>query len=111
MLPKKERLSRIAFSQFFAVGKRSHSPSFQVVYVPHQSLHASVVVSKKIARHAVQRNKIRRRIYDILRNYRSEKKIQGVFIFLVKASVLEKDYALLKNEVRTCIDNILKFNR
>ena len=111
MLPKKERLSRMAFSQFFAVGKRSHFPSFQVVYVPHQSLHASVVVPKKIARHAVQRNKIRRRIYDILRNYRSEKKIHGVFIFLVKSSVLEKDYVLLKNEVRTCIDNILKFNR
>ena len=111
MLPKKERLSRTEFNQFFSMGKHIHSPSFQIVYVSRDSLHASVVVSKKIARHAVQRNKIRRRIYDILRNYRSEKSLRGVFIFLVKPHILTIEYQVLKNEVRACIESIVKTNR
>ncbi len=108
MLPKKERLSRKEFNRFFSIGKRIHSPSFQVVFVPYATLHASVVVSKKVAKSAVRRNKIRRQIYDIVRNYRSERQIHGVFIFFTKTAVLNASYKNLKHEVRTTIDEIQK---
>jgi len=108
MLPKKERLSRKEFNRFFSVGKRFHSPSLQVVYAPHDTFHASVVVSKKIARLAVKRNKIRRRIYDIVRRYKMERGNPGVFIFVTKPGVVKQSYALLKEELVVALDSVLK---
>ena len=90
------------------MGKRTHSPALQIIFSPHDALHVSVVVSKKIAKHAVKRNKIRRRIYDIVRNYRSEQKIHGVFIFLVKQPILTMDFAEIRQQVRTHMNDILK---
>lgn len=108
MLRKKERLTREEFNRFFSVGKRTHSPALHVIFSPHTELHASVVVSKKIAKHAVKRNKIRRQIYDIVRNYSRETKIQGVFIFLVKQPILLMDFTEMRQHVRTHMNDILK---
>jgi ribonuclease P protein component len=106
MLPKKERLSREEFNRFFSLGKRVHSPAFQVVYVSHEKLHASVVVPKKVAKSAVKRNVIRRRIYDIVRRYRDEAGIRGVYIFLVKPPAVGMPYETLKQEVHSIIKKI-----
>ncbi|MCF7816070.1 MAG: ribonuclease P protein component [Candidatus Pacebacteria bacterium] len=108
MLPKKERLSREEFNRFFLLGKRHHTPSLQIVYVPHPTLQVSVVVSKKIAKLAVERNKIRRRIYDIVKNCRPEKKPHGIFIFIVKTPVSAVPYAALRDEVVAGIDAVGK---
>ena len=108
MLPKKERLSRLEFNRFFSAGKRHHFPFAQVVFASNESLHVSVVVSKKIAKHAVYRNKIRRRIYDIVRNYRSMEAISGVFIFIVKSGVVTLSYTALKSEVISALKTIVK---
>lgn len=74
-----------------------------MVYVPDAVLHASVVVPKKVSTKAVVRNKIRRRIYDIVRQHRSRVGTQGVFIFLVKSAVGEVSYEVLKREVEVSI--------
>ncbi len=108
MLPKKERLSRAAFSRFFSVGKRHHSPSFTMVYAPLEALHVSVVVSKKVSNRAVVRNKIRRRIYDIVRHYRAETGVRGVFIFLTKKGVENIAYTSLKSEIYTRLNTLQK---
>ncbi len=108
MLPKKERLSRNAFNRFFSAGKRFHSSSFQIVYAEYPTLHVSVVIPKKVEKSAVKRNKIRRRTYDIVRNYRQEKGVQGVFIFLAKPSLASVDYETMRHEVRAEIESILK---
>ncbi len=110
MLKKKERLTREAFNRFFSVGKRTHSPVLQVIFTPHTVLHVSVVVSKKIAKQAVKRNKIRRRIYDIVRNYSRETKLHGVFIFLVKQPITLMDYKEIQQQVRTQMNDVLKKN-
>jgi ribonuclease P protein component len=88
MLPKKERLSREAFNRFFSAGKRINTTSFQVVYAVNPNFHASVVVSKKIARLAVERNRIRRQIYDMVRRYKKEHmELHGVYIFIVQKGI------------------------
>ncbi len=102
MLPKKERLTRTEFDRFFSIGRRVHSPSFQVVYAPHASFHASVVVSKKNARLAVERNKIRRRVYDIVRHCKSSEDMSGIFIFLTKPAIRSVPHTSLKEEI--CIE-------
>ena len=106
MLPKKERLSREEFNRFFLLGKRYYSPIFQIVYTRQPKLHVSVVISKKITKLAVKRNKIRRQIYDIVRNYRTEEKTNGVYIFLVKQPILEMKYDEMKQVVHTMLKSI-----
>lgn len=108
MLAKKNRLSREAFNRFFAMGKRHHTPSLQIIYSRETSFHASVVVSKKVAKHAVLRNKIRRRIYDILRHYSKEMGTVGVFIILTKQGVEKMAYETLKQEIHTALKHIIK---
>lgn len=108
MLPKKERLSRAEFNRFFSLGKRLHSKSFTMVYAPHDSLHVSVVTSKKVSPHAVDRNKVRRRIYDIVRHYRDAFGTKGVCIFLMKTGAKDVPYALLKEEVHEHLHTIMR---
>jgi ribonuclease P protein component len=83
MLRKAERLGRTEFAQFFKTGKRFHGDHVTIVFTPHPTLHGSVVVSKKVAKSAVKRNLIRRRLYAQLRGA-LHKKHPGIFIVLVK---------------------------
>lgn len=106
MLPKKERLSRKEFSRFFSMGARIHSPVFQVVYTPYPTFHASVVVPKKVARLAVTRNRIRRRVYDILRTYKKTYGITGVYIYLCKQNIDTMAPHALNEEVITILKKI-----
>jgi len=95
MLKKKERLKRADFSHFFSLGKRIHTPYFTIVFVPYTTSHGSVVVSKKIARKAVDRNTLRRRIYDILRRELRADAPKGVYILLVKKEALGASHKVL----------------
>jgi ribonuclease P protein component len=110
MLPKKERLSREAFSRFFAMGRRTHSPSLQCIHTPHPTIHVSVVVSKKIYKLAVKRNKLRRQIYDMVRRYRSEENLSGVYIFIAKDGVKALTTTALHDEVVWCLEKAQKSN-
>jgi ribonuclease P protein component len=103
MLSKKERLSRAEFNLFFSVGRKFHGVHLGMSYVPYHELHASVVVSRKIEKTAVKRNKIRRRIYAILRHAKAEQDIHGVYIFFVKKNVSAQAYDVLSEEVQTLI--------
>ncbi len=84
-----------------------HTPLFQLIYAPYPTLHASVVVSKKISKHAVDRNKIRRRVYDVARRYRSESGLTGVYIFIMKNGVEKSSYHDIAEEVRKAITKTL----
>lgn len=108
MLRKRERLSRAEFNRFFSSGKRSHSNFFQLVYSPHPNFHASVVVPKKIIRQATKRNKLRRRIYDILRVYSRHNQLAGVHIVLVKKNPIGISYEPLKDELVSLIGHTNK---
>lgn len=103
MLPKKKRLSKAAFNRFFSTGKKKHTKHFLFVHAPHESFHASVVVPKKVVRTAAKRNRVRRRIYDILRNQEKQTGATGVFILIAKESVTESAYKNLQEEISNII--------
>lgn len=107
MLPKKERLKRIDFSRFFSVGRRVNTPLFQLIYSEYPSLHVSVVVSKKVSKLAVKRNKIRRRVYDVVRTYRKEAKTTGVYIFIMKAEAAGASYEEIRDVAQTAIKKLV----
>jgi len=104
MLAKKERLSKSDFSRFFSSGKRLHSPLFTLIFSPHKTSHGSVVVSKKVARRAVDRNRMRRRIYDMLRGHLRGGAPAGVYILLVKKAALSATY----DELKEALDDLIK---
>lgn len=106
MLRKKERLKRADFSHFFSLGKRTHTPYFTIVFAPHTTSHGSVVVSKKIARKAVDRNKLRRRIYDILRRELRGDAPQGVYILLVKKDAVGASHGDLLQSFKKAIRSL-----
>lgn len=108
MLPKKARLTRKDFDRFFAFGTRVHTPFFTVVYTPHPTFHASVVVGKKVAAKAVARNKLRRRIYHILRDVARARTKEGVFIVLTKKDARVATPSILRESLERMLGGIEK---
>lgn len=87
MLSKTERLSRQDFTRFFASGSRTHSSFLTLIYTPATTLRAAVVVSKKVAKKAHERNTIRRRLYAAIERFRIEQGLKGVVIVVAKPAV------------------------
>ena len=96
MLSKKERLTRTEFSRSFSVGKRHHSPLVQLVLQKTSSFHGSVVVGKKVYAKAVDRNKLRRRIYSILYTHAQQGLFPYTCIVIAKPPAKDASYAVLK---------------
>jgi ribonuclease P protein component len=104
MLSKDHRLTRTEFGAYFPKGKRLHSSSLMVVFSPHERLKASAVISKRIAKTAVERNKFRRRVYAVFEEmYRQEGSMKGVFICIAKEHAVSVSRMDLKAELRALI--------
>ncbi len=67
MFKKSERLNRTAFTQYFKIGRRTHTDYFTLVYSPAPVRAVAVVVGKKVYKGAVERNTLRRRVYAAAR--------------------------------------------
>ena len=106
MLKKKERLTKREFDRFFSSGKRVHSPVLQLIYTPHESFHGAVVVGKKVHKRAVDRNKLRRRLYSVLYRYQKTEGRSGVFICIAKPPAKEMTFTELKNEMETLLGRV-----
>lgn len=106
MLPKRERLSRKDFDRFFKTGRRYQNEYYTLVYTAHPSFHASVVVPAKVEKRATRRNKIRRRVYDIVRHCVDVRERGGVCIVLVKSPALTASYDELKLALEALLDKV-----
>lgn len=103
MLPKKNRISRVHFPTKSIHGVRVFSPLFSLVlYRKDNDVCASVVVSKKIAKSAVTRNMLRRRIYTLFEPY--IKKLKPVMLVLYpKREALTSSFLELKLELEKAL--------
>ena len=108
MVPKKERLKRDDFTRFFSFGRRVQGTHITLVWTPNKTFHASVVVPKRVAKTAVLRNKLRRRIYETLRLAHISGDISGVCIVLVKPSIKEATTGQLRDDIHTLLGRIMK---
>ena len=75
MLPKSHKLNSVEFKAVFDGGKTIHTDHFMVKTVPQtdhsRGLQAAVVVSKKISKKAVDRNRLRRQIFAALEPHKT----------------------------------------
>jgi ribonuclease P protein component len=89
MLKKKERLTKKQFDRSFSVGKRYHSPVIQLIHENTTDFHGAAVVGKKVFKKAVDRNRLRRRMYGVLYRYQKTYPLNGTFILIAKPSLKE----------------------
>ncbi len=87
MLSKKERLTRTLFNRSFSVGKRTHTPHVQLIVSKTEAFHGSVVVSKKVYKKAVDRNKLRRQLYAQLYQFNKAYPTTNTYILITKPSI------------------------
>ncbi len=100
MLTKSKRLSTALFSDIIEKGQSFHNP-FLIIKVKKTDKISRFAVSvpKKVAKTAVLRNKIKKKIYSIIKNF--EKKIILGFnvIFIAKIGVDKLKFTDLSNEI------------
>lgn len=120
MLPRKNRISkkdfpapkRPAYRDGHGAGRqgtRVFSPLFSgVIYKNDGLARTAVVVSKKTAKTAVARNRIRRRFYAVLEPILKGGKQGGTMVFYPKKEVETAPFAVLRSEIETALDNFRK---
>ena len=102
MLAPRYKINSELFKKYHNKGIKKFSPHIRYVFVNiDEDIHSrcAVVVSKKIAKSAVSRNKQRRRVYNILSDiYPHICKGNYIFLFIQK-NVLDINYKELQQEI------------
>lgn len=106
MLKKKERLNRTEFNRFFSVGKRTHTPYLQIISAPSDVFHGSVVVGKKVYKKAVDRNKVRRQIYNILYQFNKKNQLPRTYIIIAKPAIAGVKYTIFSKVLKKALESV-----
>ena len=107
MLKRSERLSRAQFSEFGRSGKRHHNEAASLSYSPLSTFHAAVVVSKKVSKSAVRRNRLRRQVYAQLQ-MRRRNMGSGVFVCVLKPEAEKMTSAQFRGAIKNLIERTQK---
>lgn len=99
MFKRSERLNRTQFSEFFNRSKRIQGEHITVLYSPAPTFFGAVVVGKKVAKKAHDRNRIRRRLYACLRVLKLEHALTGAYILVAKPKITSLSKRAFMNEV------------
>ncbi len=86
-----------AFDEILKRGKRFQTPLFSVVFEKTEPFRIAVVISKKVAKKAVLRNRNKRLIRHILRELKGV--FTGTCVVYIKKDISLMEHALLKQEV------------
>jgi ribonuclease P protein component len=108
MVAKQARISRTDFPAILQSGKRFHSTHASAVVVPAPTPRVSVVVSKKVAKQAVDRNRLRRRVYGVAERFIAESPLPYAVIFLLRPGALRVARQALAEEVAGLLAQIMK---
>ncbi|MDD4989574.1 MAG: ribonuclease P protein component [Candidatus Pacebacteria bacterium] len=101
MLARKQKISRVVFADVLKKGVWYHSPhlTLRVLAFPSQTKsHFAVSVSKKVAKKAVARNLLKRRLLSALQGVLKETKSDSNAIFFCKKGASELSYKTLQDE-------------
>ncbi len=98
MLASKYRLSKKTdFDRVFKMGRRVMSPYFGLRYLKNDLEHSriSVVVSNKVSKKAVERNRLKRQVRSIIEQSLPNFKAHYDLIINVMSQALNQDYQVL----------------
>lgn len=107
MLPKEQRLDRVAFAAAYKKGRKAHMPGLLLVFMKASAYKAAAVVGKKVAKSAVARNLLRRRLYAALSELIMKEEIRdGHIIMIAKPPLSAYSYAKLRAEAQAALVQI-----
>jgi len=104
MFKKNSRLSRKEVEHVLKHGRRIHSQSFSLVYIPTETHKLSVVVGKKIEKLATKRNALRRCVYHAIQDIEVNTLLHGVV--LTKPGIRSKSTAELLRELNVVFSKV-----
>lgn len=101
MLPKQNRLKKEKdFENVFKNGKTVKCQNLFFKYVPSgEESRIGIVVSKKVSKRAVDRNKVKRRIREIFRLTGDKLKTGFNIIIVAYPSIKDKEFKSIKEEI------------
>jgi len=108
MLPKSKKVSREEFPKGHKKGATYHSPHFSFVVVkkdPELPSKFSFVISGKVAKKAVERNKLKRWTYRTIQKEYDNIKNGSVCVFFSKKGSTKLTYSQLEDQVRLLLKN------
>lgn len=106
MLKRENRIrAKKDFAEIKEKGRIQHSPFFAVLKSNEEDdlKKIGIIVSKKISKRAVDRNKIRRQISQVIRKNIKEIKAGSRLLFLTKKEILGKKMKEIEKEVESFI--------
>ncbi len=102
MLPRLLRLNIGLFKEIIEKGRFSHGKYFLFRYVKNEGIpRFAVSVSKKVSKSAVDRNKIRRRVYCSVRKLINETQDGYKIIIFVKSGIEKLNIEEISKEIES----------
>ncbi|MDQ5893033.1 MAG: Ribonuclease protein component [Patescibacteria group bacterium] len=102
MLPKTKRLTTKSVDLVMEKGRMTHSPLFVIRSISTQETSRfSVSVPKKVAKTAVERNKIRRQVYSGIKKIEHSIKSGLSGMIVVKAGAQKLSFESLISEIKS----------
>jgi ribonuclease P protein component len=99
MLPKRQRMRKEQFSRVLLKGVAYHTPHFLLRTIPASTAGFAVSVSKKVAAQAVDRNRVRRRVYATLAGIIPELRQPVLALFSAKAGARDLSFEAQRQEI------------
>ena len=89
-------------------GRSVYSRNLKLLWLPtNSSYRVAVVVSKKVHKSAVVRNRIRRRVYTLTKNFIDEHNLSTDLVFLAQNAVLaDMTPEAIQNEVASLLGKV-----
>lgn len=108
MLPKPHRLSdKKDFQEVLRRGKMHHSTSFGMASLKYEGpVKIGIIISNKISKSAVERNRIKRVVRAVARDYLKKRTLGCKLVFLAKKPSSGAESSLISNDV----EELLKKN-
>ena len=100
MLKRTQRVPSGLFSHVARKGVTKHSDNFSVRLVTSDTPRAAVVVSKKVAKGAVERNQVRRRVYAVLGELLDEVKRDAYIVIIAKKGLELATFEEIREEMK-----------
>lgn len=109
MLPRLHRLTKKKdFDATYQQGKAVGGKLFLIRFKPNQEgrIRVGIVISKKVAKKAVTRNKLKRRIREIVRSVILKSKESVDLVIIVKKAAASASYLELESEWKNILTKI-----
>lgn len=110
MLPKLHRLTeKKDYQEVLKHGKMSQGQYFGLARVAYEGpVKIGIIVSNKVSKRAVERNRIRRLVRTVARKYLENNKEGYKFVFLAKKSAERADPGNLQKDAESLLDKYAK---